>query len=130
MTLWKDLLQGIRLWKRSPALAAVVVLTLALAIGATATVFTLTYSVLLRPFPFPEPERLVWITTDDTRAETPRPDEADRALNSNRMPLFAGWAGQLASFEHMAAWNAATRPDIYTVTAVGTRHPNGSTACA
>jgi hypothetical protein len=113
MTLWNELRQAIRLWKRT--LGAVVVLTLTLGIGATTTAFTLTYSVLLQPFPFPEPERLVWITTYDTRT----PDRGTNVLNTNRMPLFAGWQ-QLASFEHIAAWNAATRPDVYTVTGAGT----------
>jgi predicted permease len=116
MTLWNDLRQAVRLWKRTPALAAVVILTLALGIGATTTAFTLTYSVLMRPFPFPEPERLVWITTYDTRTS----DGANMVLNSNRMPLFAGWHQQLTSFAHIASWNAATRPDVYTVTGVGT----------
>ena len=109
--LWK----AVRAWKSTPALAAVVILTLVLGIGATTTAFTLTYSLLLQPFPFPDPDRLVWITTYDTRT----PDDGI-VLNSNRMPLFAGWDRQLASFEHVAAWNAATRPDRYTVTGAGT----------
>jgi putative ABC transport system permease protein len=116
MTVWKNVQQAARVWKRTPALAAVVILTLALGIGAATTAFAVTYSVLLQPFPFPEPERLVWITTYDTRT----PDEGNFALNSNRMPLFAGWDRQLASFEYIAAWNAATRPDVYTVTGAGT----------
>src|SRR5687767_11455582 len=116
MTLWNDLRRAVRLWRRTPALAAVVILTLAVGIGATTTAFTLTYSVLMRPFPFPEPQRFVWITTYDTRTS----DGGNVELNSNRMPLFAGWHQQLTSFEHIAAWNAATRPDVYTVTGVGT----------
>jgi putative ABC transport system permease protein len=107
--------QALRAWKRTPAVAAVIVLTLALGIGATTTAFTLTYSLLLRPFPFPHPDRLVWITTYDTRT----PDDGRLVINTNRMPLFAGWVGQLASFERVAAWNAATRPDVYTVTGAG-----------
>ena len=115
MALWIHLRQAVRAWKRTPALAAVIVLTLAVGIGATTTAFTLTYSLLLRPFPFPQSDRLVWITTYDTRT----PDDGSLVLNTNRMPLFARWE-QLTSFEHIAAWNAGARPDVYTVTGAGT----------
>jgi putative ABC transport system permease protein len=119
MGLWNNLRVAARTWRRTPTLAAVVALTLALGIGATTTAFTLAYSVLLRPFPFPDSERLVWITTYNTRSD----DGSALVLNSNWMAAFAHWHQRLPrspSFEQMAAWNAATRPDVYTVTGVGT----------
>jgi predicted permease len=104
-----------RAWWQTPGQAFIIALILALGIGATTTVFTLAYSVLIRPFPFPEPEQLVWITTYDTRTV----DDGAVVLNTNRMPVFAHWVQHLSSVEQIAAWNAATRPDTYTVTGAG-----------
>ncbi len=107
---------ALRTWRQTPALAAIVVVVLALGIGTTTTVFALAYSVLIRPFPFPAAERLVWITTYDTRAA----DAAEVTLNSNRMPIFAHWREHLRSFERLAAWSGTNRPDVYTVAGAGT----------
>jgi predicted permease len=119
MSLWNDIRVAARTWRRTPTLAAVLALTMAVGIGATTTVFTLAYSVLVRPFPFPEPNRLVWLTTYNRTVD----DGSDRVLNSNRNPIFAHWHGRLRdlrSFEQIGGWNAATRPDVYTVTGAGT----------
>lgn len=99
MSLWNSLRVAARTWRQTPALATVIVLTLALGIGATTTAFTLAYSVLVQPFPFPEPERLVWVTTYDTRAS----DGSAAVLGSNRLPQFADWQQHLTSFEQIGA---------------------------
>lgn len=64
----QDLRYGARALMREPLLTAIVVLSLALGIGANATVFSWIDAVLLRPFPgVPEPERLVAVSSRDTR---------------------------------------------------------------
>ena len=113
MSLWTDLTQAMRSWKRTPALAAVVVLILALGVGATATVFAVVDATLLQPMPFPEPGRLTWITTRDTRT----PPAGDPVVNSNRLPQFIDWQ-RLSSFSEIGAW-AGESPDVFTVTGSG-----------
>lgn len=113
MSLWTDITQAMRSWKRTPALAAVVVLILALGVGATATVFAVVDATLLHPMPFPEPERLTWITTRDTRT----PPAASPVVNSNRLPQFIDWQ-RLSSFSAIGAW-AGKAPDVFTVTGSG-----------
>jgi hypothetical protein len=104
MTLWNTLRIAVRTWRRSPALAVVIVLTLALGIGATTTAFTTAYSILVQRFPFPQPERLVWVTSYDSRSS----DGHDAPIGSNRLPQFADWQQHLRSFEHIGVgWRSA-----------------------
>jgi predicted permease len=103
-----------RTWRRTPVLAAAIVLTLALGIGATTTAFTVAYSVLVQRFPFPDADRLVWVTTYDTRP----PDGSQPAIGSNRLPQFADWQQHLTSFEQVGAWSGSA-PDVFTVTGAG-----------
>ena len=70
MSLWQTMRVAARTWRRTPALATVIVCTLALGIGATTAAFTIAYSILAQRFPFPDAERLVWITTYDSRTAT------------------------------------------------------------
>ena len=89
--------------------------TLALAIGATTTAVTIAYSMLVEPLPFPGSDRLVWVTTFDTRTT-----EGDAAvIGSNRLPQFADWQENLTSFEQIGAW-AGEAPDVFTITGAGT----------
>ena len=113
MSLWTDLALAARSWRRTPALAAVIVLILALGVGATATVFAVVDATLLEPMPFPEPERLMWITTRDTRT----PPDGPPVVNSNRLPQFIDWQ-RLSSFSAIGAW-AGEWPDGFTVTGSG-----------
>lgn len=69
--LWKDIRHSIRRLRRSPGLSLVVVATLALAIGANTTVFSLLNATLLRTVSVPDPDRLVAISTTDTRTTLP-----------------------------------------------------------
>ena len=115
MSLWHIARIGVRTWRRTPALAAVIVCTLALGIGATTTAFTIAYSILVQRFPFPDSDRLVWITTSDSRATGDRTP----IIGSNRLPQFANWQQRPASFEQIGAW-AGSAPDVFTVTGGGT----------
>ena len=111
MSLWQTLRIAARTWRRTPALAIVIVCTLALGIGATTAAFTIAYSILVQQFPFPDADRLVWITTYDSRTtESRRP-----VAGSNRLPQFADWQQHLTSFEQIGAW-AGDAPDVFTVT--------------
>ena len=115
MSLWHIVRVGARTWRRTPALAVVIVGTLAVGIGATTTAFTIAYSILVQPFPFPGADRLVWITTYDSRN-----DKGSRPFTaSNRLPQFADWQQHLTSFEQIGAW-AGAAPDVFTVTGAGT----------
>ena len=115
MSLWQTMRVAARTWRRTPALATVIVCTLALGIGATTTAFTIAYSILVQRFPFPDAERLVWITTYDTRTK----DTPIAVMGSNRLPQFADWQQHLTSFEHIGAW-AGGAPDVFTVTGAET----------
>jgi putative ABC transport system permease protein len=114
MSAWNTLRIATRTWSRTPALAIVIVATLALTIGATTTAFTIAYSVLVQRFPFPDADRLVWVTTYDSRAT-----DGVAVKASNRLPQFADWQEQLKSFEQIGAW-AGEAPDVFTVTGAGT----------
>jgi putative ABC transport system permease protein len=115
MSLWQTIRVAARTWRRTPVLAAVITFTLALGIGATTAAFTIAYSILVEQFPFPNPERLVWITTYDSRAtESRRP-----VIGSNRLPQVADWQHNLTTFETIGAW-AGEAPDVFTVTGEGT----------
>jgi predicted permease len=114
MSLWHTIRIAARTWRRTPTLAAVIVCTLALGIGATTAAFTIAYSILIRPFPFPDAERLVWITTYDSR----NANAAGSVIGSNRLPQFADWQQNLTSFEQIGAWPGEA-PDVFTVTGGG-----------
>ena len=116
VSLWNTVRIAARTWLRTPALAIVVVSTLALAIGATTTAFTIAYSILVQRFPFPDADRLVWVTTYDTRTS----DGREAVIGSNRLPQFADWQQHLTSFEQVGAWAGGAAPDVFTVTGAGT----------
>ena len=87
MNLWNTLRIALRTWRRTPALAAVIVATLTLGIGATTTALTIAHSMLVQGLPFPDADRLVWVTTFDTRTS----DGQAAVIGSNRLPQFADW---------------------------------------
>jgi predicted permease len=100
-----------RTWRRTPVLAGAIVVTLALGIGATTTAFSIAYSLIVKSFPFPDPDRLVWITSYNTRMT----DGGAPVIGSNRLPQFAVWQEDSQSFEQLGAW-AGSAPDVFTVT--------------
>lgn len=56
---WRDVVHGIRGYRRRPLFAAVAVLTTALAVGVGAAVWGVVDGVLLKPMPYAEAERVV-----------------------------------------------------------------------
>jgi ABC-type lipoprotein release transport system permease subunit len=114
MSLWATIHNAARTWRRTPVLAVVIASTLALGIGAISAAFTIAYSILVQPFPFPNTDRLVSITTYDSRTtENRRP-----VLGSNRLPQVADWQQHLTTFEQIGAW-AGDAPDVFTVSGAG-----------
>lgn len=59
--LLRDLLHGLRIWRKSPGVAAIAILTLTLGIGATTALFSVVNGVLLQPLPYPDSNELVAI---------------------------------------------------------------------
>ncbi len=57
--IWKDLLVSVRLFRRSPGLAASVAITIGLGVGASLTIFGLLHDTLLGQSPFRDPDALV-----------------------------------------------------------------------
>jgi predicted permease len=113
--LWSTTRIAARSWRRTPVLATAIVVTLSVGIGATTAAFTVAYSVLVQRFPFPDPDRLVWVTTYDTRGS----EGSQRVIASNRLPQFADWQQHLSVFEQIGAWGGSA-PDVFTLTGVGT----------
>ena len=115
MSLWQNVRFAVRTWERTPSLATVIVCTMALGIGAATTAFTIAYSTLVQRLPFPDADRLVWITTHDSRTDEGRAP----VIGSNRLPQFADWQQHLTAFEQIGAWSGEA-PDVFTVTGGGT----------
>jgi putative ABC transport system permease protein len=63
----QDIRYAFRLFRRAPGLALAGILSVGLGIGATTSVFTLINAALLRPLPYPDVDRLVTVTTDQSR---------------------------------------------------------------
>ena len=61
--LLRDLLQALRILRKSPVFAGIVVLTLALGIGATTAIFSVFNAVVLAPVAFPDADRLVQLVS-------------------------------------------------------------------
>jgi predicted permease len=111
----QDVRYGARTLWRNLAFTAVVVLTLALAIGMNTAVFSVVNAVLLRPLSYPDADRLLWVTTFDTR----------RNSEFVTVPDFVDWQQQAKSFDQVIAyWTSdqtltgaddATRPRVATV---------------
>jgi putative ABC transport system permease protein len=92
--LLQDTRYALRGLRRNPVFAAVAILTLALGIGMNTAVFSVVSAVLIKPLPYPGPDRIVWLTTYNTRFHS----EASSA------PDFADWRDQAKSFEEMAGY--------------------------
>src|ERR1700722_3351550 len=95
----RDLSQGLRSMRRTPAYALVALATLALGIGATTAIFSVVNATLLRPLPYQDPSRLVWIHD----GMTPN----DRHGWAACMADFLLWRERAHSLAQLAAWSSA-----------------------
>jgi putative ABC transport system permease protein len=81
--------------RRNPGFSLAVVVTLALGIGLTTAIYSVVNAVLIRPLSFARPERMVWLTTRDTRT-------GSEQMNSIH---FGTWQSQATSLERMVAYD-------------------------
>src|SRR5690606_9949901 len=100
-TLLTDLRFAVRIWTRTPGLAAVAVLTIALGIGANTTMFSIVNTVLLQPLAFAEPDRLMTVWKGD--------QEEPESLGITSLPDFRDWQAAAESFETLALFDSAGR---------------------
>ncbi|HUF75717.1 MAG TPA: ABC transporter permease, partial [Longimicrobiales bacterium] len=89
----RDMRQGFRSLRHSPAFAGAAVLTIALGVGATTAVFSVVQGVLLRPLPFPEPDRLVSVWLNNPR------QGIEEDITS--YPNFRDWREQSRTLDHV-----------------------------
>jgi putative ABC transport system permease protein len=89
-TLWRDLVYGLRMLRKTPGLTIVAVLTLALGIGANTAVFSLIDAVMLRMLPVNRPDELLQLERQDPRY-------ADVGSRSFSNPLSLLWADGASS---------------------------------
>jgi len=94
----QDVRHAVRLWARTPMLAATAILTVALGVGSTAAVFSVVHAVMLRPLPYPAPDRLIELFEDD-----PSPGTFHRVSSLN----YVSWAERIRSLEALAAFGGA-----------------------
>jgi putative ABC transport system permease protein len=83
----------LRIFKRSPGLAAVVVLTIGIAVGATTSVFSVVRGLLLKPLPYAEPQQLVRIYDSWKQFDQATPSIAELVndLGTLRSAKVAAW---------------------------------------
>src|SRR5436305_11530012 len=93
--MWQDIRFGFRTLGKNPGFTAVAVAALALGIGANATVFSLVNAVLFKNLPFADSERVVYLSSTDTR----RP----RARDGVSRPEYEALAAEMKSVTGLAA---------------------------
>ncbi|MEJ7710115.1 MAG: hypothetical protein WKF84_09695 [Pyrinomonadaceae bacterium] len=89
-TLLQDLRYGVRMLVKQPGFALVAVVTLALGIGANTAIFSVINAVLLRPLSYPEADRIVTLSSTDSRQGIER--------SSVAAPDFVDWRERKQSF--------------------------------
>ncbi len=100
LTLWKDLVHGLRLFVTQPGYAWTAVVTLALAIGANTVIFTIANVLVIKPLPFERPDRLGWILSSGPNAVPNR--------GGVSLPDYAAFRDQGRAFSQLAAWRRVT----------------------
>jgi predicted permease len=98
-SLWFDIRDAVRGFRRDRAYAATVILTLALTIGATTAVFSIVDGVLLEPLAYPESHRLVALR--ERWQEIAGRPSGGMAVNERH---FEYWRAQATSFESMGQY--------------------------
>ena len=100
MSLWPDILLGIRGLRRQPVSALITSFTLALGLGLCTTVWSLLYGVFFRSHPVPEPDRLLLVfRTNPTQH-----------IEWGSVPVhdYYDWKAQQTSFEQLARFYTGT----------------------
>ena len=97
MSFVRDLIYGLRLFRRDPAFYLLGVLIISLGIGATTAIFSLIDGVLLNPLPYRDSARLAVIWSDFSRQ-----GGNSRALTAPA--LFFDWRDRSRSFESISAF--------------------------
>jgi predicted permease len=92
-TVWLDLRQAWRGYRKSPGFTATILLTLALAIGANSTIFSIVHAMLIQPLPYRDADRLAFIWLGLARGPLSGPDFRDiREGNSTFDDIGGIWA--------------------------------------
>lgn len=99
MPLPNDLVNAIRMLRRSPGYALTCIAVLALGIGANAAIFSVIDSVILKPLPYPDPSRLVMVWERFPNM----PDPPGSRLQVTHY-TYLGWQRQNTVFSDMAAF--------------------------
>src|ERR1700733_16124160 len=113
MRLPNDLMNAIRMLRRSPAYALTCIAILALGIGANAAIFSVIYAVILKPLPYPDPSRLVMVWERFPNM----PDPPGSRLQVTHY-TYLGWQRQNSVFSDMAAFR-----DV-SLNETGIEHPD------
>ena len=97
MPFLRDLVYGLRLFRRNPGFYLLGALIISLGVGATTAIFSLIDGVLLNPLPYRDSARLAVIWSDFSRLRG-----NSRAFTAPA--LFFDWRDRSRSFESMAAF--------------------------
>ena len=102
MSVLRDLVYGLRLFRRNPAFYLLAVLIISLGIGATTAIFSLINGVLLNSLPYRDSARLAVVWSDFSRL-----GGNSRAFTAPA--LFFDWRDRSRSFQSMAAYTGTNR---------------------
>jgi putative ABC transport system permease protein len=105
-SLVRDVRDGLRALRKTPAFALGAVVTVALTVGATTAIFSVVYGVLLRQLPYRGVERVFWISSDQPgRDRTPFnvPDFIDYRDSTRTLSGLAGFFAYGANLSDEAA---------------------------
>jgi len=104
--LLRDVRDGLRALRKTPAFTAGAIATVALTVGATTAIFSVVHGVLLRQLPYRDVERVFWIWSDQPgRDRTPFnvPDFVDYRDSTRALAGFAGFFAYGANLSDEAA---------------------------
>jgi putative ABC transport system permease protein len=126
MTVFQDILYGLRLMRRAPGFTAAAVLTLGLGIGVNAATFSIVDVLSLQPLNYREPERVAFILgTNAARHERgmnlPRADAMDigRQMTSlDAVGAYEYWSANLTGGQ-LPEWIQAYRVTANTFALLG-----------
>jgi predicted permease len=96
--LGQDLLYGLRMLLKQPAISITAVLTLALGIGANTAIFSVINGLMLRPLPYPKPEQVMKVWQLDNKGQKMQFSD----------PNFEDVAAGTASFQSIAQYSVRT----------------------